>query len=297
MVFKQPEQVDWQLRWLLAQGAAVVLHIDRKALPAFGPLLARWRVEPLLHPVPDPVVVNWAGFSQVEATLRCLRTALDREPGFRHLHLMSGECVPLRPMAEIAQAVDRLSAAGVSDLIESRAWPAMNLRINRFNILGESPRNREPAFNAAFVRLRKLQFRLGLPERKNFRPEEILFGGQWWTAHRATVERMLQGPAMDDFVRRFRWTRCADEHFFQMLRHRLGLRAVGSHRFCEVPPGLASLRYMALPDLHRLRDEGYLFARKVAPQVARSYWPDPAPCAPASASPAAAGVPTTTNCM
>jgi hypothetical protein len=272
MVFKQPEHVNWLLQLLTAQGASVVLHVDRKALPAFAAWLPRWRERPRVHLVPDPVVVNWAGFSQVQATLRCLRLALERVPNFTHLHLMSGECLPLRPLADIGAEMDRLTRAGESDLIESRRRPGVDWRINRFNVLGEHPRNREPLHNAVFLRLRNLQSRLGLPPRRNFRADEILYGSQWWSLHRDTVERMLRWPSLPDFQRRFRFTRCADEHFFQMLHQRLGLRASDPLRYCEFPPGVASPRLLPLPELQRLRAEGCLFARKVQPAVARAFW-------------------------
>jgi hypothetical protein len=274
MVFKQPIHVDWLLARLMGQGAHVVLHVDRKALPAFTPFFKRWRGEPALHLVPDPVVVNWAGFSQVRATLRCLRLALERVPAFRHLHLMSGECLPLRPLDQIADAMEGATRAGESDLIESRRFPSLDWRINRFNILGEHPRNREWLYNAAFLRARNLQVRLGLPARSNFSPEEILYGSQWWSAHRCTVQQMMGWPGLADFIRSFAWTRCADEHFFQMLHHRLGLRAAGSGRYFDIPLGVASPRYLSSDELPRLRDQGHLFARKVAPEVAQGYDPN-----------------------
>lgn len=271
MVFKQPEHVDWLLRRLTGEGGVVVLHVDRKALPSMGSWVAGWRHRPGVHLVPDSVVVNWGGFSQVRATLACLTLARQRVPGLRRVHLMSGECLPLRPLTEIAAVMDRLSRAGESDLIESKRRPAVDWRVNRFNILGEHPRNREPAFDAAFVRFRKLQQRLGLPPRRNFAANEILFGGQWWSMHGSSVQRLLGWPGLSDFVQHFRWTRCADEHFFQMLHHRLGLRAVGSQRFCDFPAGQSSPRYLPPGELHRLRERGVLFARKVTPEVARQY--------------------------
>lgn len=272
MVFKQPEHVDWLLRWLVAQGAFVVLHVDKKVQPAFTAHLARWQVMRGVHVLQNTVKVNWAGFSQVEATLRCVTWALNHLPNFARLHLMSGECHPLRPLCDIAARMNQLAPAGEADLIECRSWPGAAWRINRYNILGESPHNREHWHNLAFRWFRDLQGRLRVPVRSDFAPEDIVFGGQWWSMHRSSLVLMLAQPDLPAFCRKFRWTRCSDEHFFQIRHRATGLAAAGSQRFVQVPDGVASPRYLPLDELQQLHDQGFLFARKVTPEVAQTYW-------------------------
>jgi len=272
MVYKQSDHVDWLVRWLVAQGAFVVLHVDRKAQGAFAPHLPSWQAMSSVHVLQNNVTVNWAGFSQVEATLRGVTWALDHLPDFARLHLMSGECLALAPMAEIATRMNRLAHAGEADLIECRSRPGAAWRINRYNILGENPHNREHLHNLAFRWFRDLQVRLGLPVRGNFRPEDIVFGGQWWSMHRSSLVGMLDQPDLAFYCRKFRWTRCSDEHFFQIRHRAVGLRAAGSQRFLEVRDGAASPRYLPLKELQQRYDEGYLFARKVTPEVSQAYW-------------------------
>jgi hypothetical protein len=269
MVFRNPEQVRWQIQWLLEQGVHVVLHVDAKFLASFAPLLAEFSDHPGVSPVSDPVRVNWAGFSQVRAVLAGVKLALDRRPSFSHLHVMSGECLPLQTFDVIEQrwAHDHPEA----DLIESRLRPGYEWRINRFNILGENPRNREHWHNLAFKSVRDLQIRW-LSPRKNFRDSEVLFGSQWWSLRAASLRSMLLNTDLEAFIRMFRWTRCADEHFFQILHHRAGLRAAGNLRYDDFPAGHASPRYLDPSDLLAASDRGYLYARKVSLEVARTYW-------------------------
>ena len=272
MVFKDPEHVDWLVRWLVAGGAQVVLHIDKKSMERFSGHLSAWKAVQAVHVVRDNVSVNWAGFSQVEATLRCLTWALEHLPNFQRLHLMSGECLPLQRLADNASAMEQRAPDGMADLIECRERAGMAWRINRYHLFGENPRNREHWHNLAFRWFRDLQRILRLPPRGNFAPEDIVFGSQWWSMHRSSLVRMLAQPALRSYCRKFRFTRCSDEHFFQILHQAQGLRAAGSHRFVEFPDGRASPRYLDLQELQRLREQGYLFARKVAPAVARAYW-------------------------
>ena len=277
MVFKDADHVDWLLRWLVAGGAHVVLHIDKKSMERFAGHLSAWNVMQAVHVLRTNVTVNWAGFSQVEATLRCVTWALEHLPNFQRLHLMSGECLPLRPLADIASSMDQMAPAGAADLIECRDRPGAAWRINRYNIFGENPRNREHWHNVAFRWFRDLQVTLRLPTRSNFAPDDIVFGGQWWSMRRSSLVKMLAQPALQSYCRKFRFTRCSDEHFFQILHKSQGLRAAGSHRFVEFPDGRASPRHLDLQELQRLRDQGYLFARKVAPEIAQAYWTNAAP--------------------
>lgn len=82
-------------------GAAVVIHVDRKA-PAAA--LAQLQEElaglssvsfsPRHH-------CEWGQFSLVRATLDAADMMLDRYPGVGHVFLASGSCLPLRPINDL----------------------------------------------------------------------------------------------------------------------------------------------------------------------------------------------------
>ncbi|MDQ8022141.1 MAG: beta-1,6-N-acetylglucosaminyltransferase [Moraxellaceae bacterium] len=269
MVFQKPDQVVWLIELLLRLGAAVVVHVDAKHVARFAGLPQRFAHDPRVHVLDCSVRVNWGGFSQVRATLLGVQAALDRFPSFRYLHLMSGECLPLMDFGSIGARIDTLPED--ADFIESEHKPGYAWRINRYNILGEHPRNRAHWHNLAFKKLRDLQ--KPLPPRRNFGLDEIRIGSQWWSMRADSVRAMWeQAGDMEMFCRRFRWTRCSDEHFFQILHYRAGRVPAGSARRVRFPPGVASPAYLGLDEIRQAKAEGCLFARKVETDVARDYW-------------------------
>lgn len=266
MVFRDPAQTGWLIDLLREQGVFVIVHVDAKQQALYRPLAMRYATQTGVHVVAEPVAVNWAGFSQVQASLRGIEWALANLPAMEYLHLMSGECLPLRPLADCEPLFER---AGGQDLIECRLRPGYEWRINRYNILGEHPRNREHWHNRAFKLVRELQ--RGLPPRRNVPADGIYFGSQWWSLRTSSLRRMLGSVDLPAFCRRFAWTRCADEHFFQILHHRVGLRAGGHHRHDRFDGSIASPAYLSLAELQEAFNRGCLFARKVRLDVMQQY--------------------------
>lgn len=266
MVHKSPDHVEWLAHQLAALGAFVVLHVDRRERAAFDGLrLPREAGVPVAHLLEQPVVVNWSGFSQVRATALGINWIREHLPSVRYLHLMSGECLPLRRFAEIEPLM--LDAGGAPvDLLDSSRKPWLDWRINRFCLFGEHSKNRTDLYNAIFRRVVALQSRL--PARRNVPPADLRQGSQWWSLHRSSVEAMYASVDLRRFNAGFRWTRCADEHYFQILHHRAGLRTRGNLRDIEFQPGMASPNYLGLERLEAARRGGQAFARKVQPAVA-----------------------------
>jgi hypothetical protein len=145
--------------------------------------------------------------------------------------------------------------------------PGYEWRTSRYNLFGESPHNLRHWHNQFIKWARDAQLRW-LPPRPNFAFDEVWFGSSWWLLRGESVRAICAGLDQERLARDFRWSRCADEHFFQILDRRAGLEATSSHRFDDFPPGAASPRYLALEELLVARAQGLHFARKVTPEVA-----------------------------
>ena len=191
------------------------------------------------------VSVNWAGFSIVEAILRGITSAFEKFGTYDYLHLLSGQCVPLLSLDEMSQHLQ--TSEYYPDLIECGLRSGFEWRINRFNILGEYPHNRDPWPNMLFKRVLWLQ--KPFPKRLNFTDDEVMAGSGWWSLRFETIRTMLDSVNLNKFKRKFRWTRCADEHFFQILFSRTGLNSQGSGRYIIFDHGAASPRLLSLQEL------------------------------------------------
>jgi len=269
MVFQKPEQATWLINLLVVLGAHVVVHIDKKCLPLFAKMIAQQSGREEVVFVSQPVVVNWAGFSQVKATLKGIEAALSAWPSVRFIHLMSGECMPLMSFDEMEKIIQADKSA--LDFIEIARKPQYDWRINRYLIFGESPKNRGRWHNLMFKRVRDVQSRFR--PRSNIPRDEIYMGSQWWSLRVEVVRQILSLPNFDEFCRKFRWTRCADEHFFQILYARLGIDfPITNRRYIDFPLGAGSPRSLNLEEIVLARTTGHFFARKVPLEVAQDYW-------------------------
>ena len=153
------------------------------------------------------------------------------------------------------------------DLIECSLRPGYEWRINRYNILGENPRNRQHYHIKAFKWVRDLQ--RSFPPRSNFLADRIFFGSQWWSLRKTTLDQMMARD-MNAFSKRFSWTRCADEHFFQILFAETGLETAGSLRYVDFQ-NTASPKYLSPGELIAATEQGALFARKVDVATSSSF--------------------------
>ena len=96
--FDRAEEV---VRHLAAAGCPVVIHIDKPVNP---PAFARFR--DALSDLPDVRFsprfrCEWGSWGMVAATQAAATQLLAEFPQVRHVYLMSGSCLPLRPVAEL----------------------------------------------------------------------------------------------------------------------------------------------------------------------------------------------------
>ncbi len=88
-------------------GAAVAIHVDARAGTA-----ALDRMKADLADRPDVIFTQrhaceWGTFSLVRATQDTAEALLDAAPGVTHVMTVSGACLPLRPVAELAAYLAR----------------------------------------------------------------------------------------------------------------------------------------------------------------------------------------------
>ena len=154
--------------------------------------------------VTDRVRCGWGEYSLVEATHRMLRLALaDTAFASDYLALISGSCVPIRPLGSLQEflrrrvGIDFIQAVDISQ----RKWVKDGLEAERYRY----------HFPFNFITQRKrfefatdLQRRLGVQRRQ---PDDlrIHFGSQWFCLTRATCEKVaarLDEPELRQFFAR-----------------------------------------------------------------------------------------------
>lgn len=254
---------------LAEQGSPVVIHVDKRAdASAFFDLVRRVSVQPRIHLAPR-IACDWGRWSLVEASRSASAYLLAHAPDVRHVYLISGACLPIRPVSDL---VSHLDAHPDTDFIESVTtedvtWTMGGLSEERFTL----------TFPFAWKRQRRLfdfwvdaQRRVGFKRRipKGIKPH---MGSQWWCLTRKTLEAILadgQAPLFDKFFSRV-WI--PDESYYATLVRRHA-RRIESRSLT-----LAKFDFQGKPHLFYddhlplLQDSPAFFARKIWPGARKLY--------------------------
>lgn len=203
-------------------GAAVAVHVDAKA-PADA-------VETMQADLADLRQVlfsrrhpcEWGTFSLVRATQDAAGLLLDRFREVTHVLVVSGACLPLRPVQDLCAY---LALHPTRDFIESVTaedvgWTVGGLNEERFTLrFPFSFRRRRKLFDRYVELQRRLGYRRRIPQ--GLVPH---LGSQWWCLTRATLQAILTDPRRAEFDRYFARVWIPDESYFQTLARRHSMR-------------------------------------------------------------------------
>ncbi|MEL6232934.1 MAG: beta-1,6-N-acetylglucosaminyltransferase [Pseudomonadota bacterium] len=203
------------MQWLDGQGAPVAIHVDRRVpRAAFAPV--ERAVSETAHATIAPRRRSeWGGFGLVRATQGAAERLLAQRPDLTHVCLISGACLPIRPLSELRAF---LTAHPETDFIESEDartghWVKAGLSVERLTLrFPFSWRRHRMLFDAAVGLQRRLGLSRSLPHGLTPR-----IGSQWWCLTRATLEAVLRDPRRPRFDRFFALSWIPDETYFQSL--------------------------------------------------------------------------------
>ncbi len=168
--------------------------------------------------IDNRVAVNWAGFSQAEATLRMLRAAFGTEEPFARYVLLSGACYPVAGNLAIrdvlcSSEIEYMSAEPMPDPRRTKAIT----RLTRWHFEGGQ---RRKGTRAALIRVLNGITRHGPPRSIACGLAGLApyCGSNWWAISDRAVRLILDTvEARPKLVEFFRYTDCPDECFFQTI--------------------------------------------------------------------------------
>ena len=287
---ESPESVG-QLIDALGTGARVWVHHDDAKGPGPRPLRGEARR------IVDPAETAWGEWSLCEAILRLLREALT-DPDWRYFQLLSGSCLPIRPIEDFARHVERSDADAHVDMVALgdddvalmshgfRAYAPQGTlghrvlrRLRRWYMgphegsidrkgLGFSlptpGREDAPAARLALEGMRRIRDGTAPGLSHPFGPDRGCWvGSTWWGARREVCEWIVAQPEDGELQRFFRRVLIPDEFYFQTLLGNSGFAVASSNhrisRFDDSHP----VR-LGLDDLADLERSDRFFARKFA---------------------------------
>lgn len=250
-------------RHLAERGCPVVIHVDgRVAAHDFAAL--RRDLGDLDHVrFAQRVRCDWGTWSLVQAAQAGAEMMLATCPDVRHVYLISGSCLPLRPIEELRAY---LAARPTTDFIESVTiedadWIVGGLSEERFKLRFPFSWKRQRVLFDAYVALqRRFGYRRRLPD--GIAPH---LGSQWWCLTRQTLSAMLQDPRRGMLEQYFRHVWIPDESYFQTL--------VRAHSHCIESRSLTLSKFDVQGKPHVFYDDHLHLLRRSDCFVARKIWP------------------------
>ncbi|MEM8582182.1 MAG: beta-1,6-N-acetylglucosaminyltransferase, partial [Pseudomonadota bacterium] len=208
-------------RHLASRGYPVALHLDRKVPDAEVKSIkaALKDLDNVLFP--QRFDCGWGRWSMVEATQVSAEQLLSSAPEIRHVALVSGDCLPLRPIEDLAALLEKSPNTDFieSVTVEDVPWTIGGLQQERFTLrFPFSWRTQKKLFDRYVNLQRQIGFRRRIPN--GIVPH---LGSQWWCLTRASLEAILSDPRRAEFDRYFSKVWIPDESYFQTLVRRVSV--------------------------------------------------------------------------
>ena len=249
-------------------GCPLITHVDARVGPAFDTFRKRLDGLPKASLAPR-LECEWGTWALVQASRDGAETLLKAHPELTHVYLISGACLPIKPIEELEAYLEKHRE---TDFIESVTigevpWTKGGLSDERFTLTFPFPWRRRRRLFDFWVETQRLLRR----SRRLPRGLEPHMGSQWWCLTRKTLEHILEDPRRDELDRYFRRVWIPDESYFQSLVRLYGTkvesRSLTLSKFdFQGKPHVFYDDHLAL-----LRQSSAFFARKTWPGANRLY--------------------------
>ncbi|MEE9387839.1 MAG: beta-1,6-N-acetylglucosaminyltransferase [Paracoccaceae bacterium] len=207
---------------------------------------------------------EWGTFSLVKATQTGSEMLLTNYPDVRHVYLASGSCLPLRPVSELVEYLEKWPKTDFVESVTTRdvPWTIGGFDSERFTLRFPFSWKRQRRLFDSFVWLQqKLKVRRKIPDA--IVPH---LGSQWWCLTRQTLSAILQDPERRRYEKYFSQVWIPDESYFQTLAR---------HYSTDIQSRsltLSKFEFMGKP--HVFYDDHLQLLRRSDCFVARKIWPD-----------------------
>lgn len=265
LAHKNPSQVARLVDLLLLyQGSRVFVHVDAKSQRVYEDLRSLWHGRSDIHLLTRRESVFWGSYGQILATLHLLRESSRRRADYTCL--LSGQDLPLVPVQAYAEFLSRQNGKDFLEFfpLPQAGWQGGLQRLEYFWFdSARFPRAAERLTRWLARLQRVLRYRRPLPM-------PLWGGSSWFNLSAAGVETVLRHTdAHPAYLNAFRYSRCADEIYFQTILLNSPRRkelVCDNLRLIRWRPGEKHPDFFGPEDWDELQSvQGKFFARKFDP--------------------------------
>lgn len=256
IVHKAPGQVIALVRAVCHNGNYCIIHCNSNSGLGFREEIERGIAAEGIENVRflESEAVGWGNSSVLRVELRAMAALLDWADDWTHHINLSGQCLPTKPIGEIADELCDHPGQSYVEMIDLETErPDLAYRFSTFYVeVGGKPRNT----------------RVPRPLPREFK---LCFGAFWSILNRAACHHITRSPEAHRILKYLRYTMFPDELAFQtiLLNSHLRSTVVPRSRRLMVWKG-ASPSPLVLSEEHwqQITDPEILFARKFDPDLA-----------------------------
>lgn len=279
LAHKEPMQVASLVNALLHPSDHFFIHIDAKndLQPFEKVVIEETNNSRNIHFIETRENGQWGGFGIVQATLNAIRKITETEVEFCHVHLLSGQDFPIKPMNEIR---DYFSEHPSKDFISFETFPVSHIpgggwnRIKNYSwtIGGKRltyvPSENSPSFSLKGKIINSLLWSTEcfLPKRKLPKEMKPFYGSQWWSITGKTAKDIIKWLSDNpEYLKFHRYSLLPDEMFFQTLIWNLDKEKTpvnDNKRFILWEEGSSHPIILGSEHLERIKNSDAFFARK-----------------------------------
>jgi hypothetical protein len=206
----------------------------------------------------------WGSFNQIVATLYLLKKAFLK--GYDRYILISGQDLPIKSNEEIKIFFksNNFEYLNIDKIPNSDGWPNMD-RLTAYNLDSKYPGIVDKSKHDIIFRIKRKAFHI-LNKIKKRRLNYDFYGGDNWTNYTHNcVEKIFEYLENDKkYVKRYKWTNCADEIFYQTILNKLDgiMIEKNSLRYIDWKSGPEHPKILRVEDYEKIMNSDNIFARK-----------------------------------
>lgn len=264
LAHKGYEQLNMLINQIADNECDVYIHIDKKNEELYNLLKKKYFRNNNINIIEKRVIVNWSGFSQVEAVLNLLNKVKEKNKSYDYISLISGSCFPIKNNEYIRRFLTENKGYEFIQYRDITYDKADLYRLKCYNFFRENKNIRKLYMRIIDNIIRRVQ--KPFVKRNNFKGMRLYHGSQWFTITYNCMEYILEYVKRNPwFIEDFKYTLVPDEHFFQMIimnsKYKYKVKN-DNLRYIDWSLGGNSPKNLTLEDLDSINRSTKLIARK-----------------------------------
>jgi len=216
LAHENPNQLKRLAARLTSENAYIFIHLDKKITNVSDYFDALKEIENTYF-ITQRVIVNWAAYSMVQATLNGLQEIVNTNHQFDYINLLSELDYPIKPNNRICEFFQKNYGC---EFLYYSAFPTTDLPdggMDRIEYYYDFDKI-ETSYNSPNFNIYEREMKRMDVKRNFIKGMKPYHGSQWWSITKNCVKYILKTiNENSEIINFYRYTKFPDEQFFQTI--------------------------------------------------------------------------------